>query len=156
MKTKPLRPAAEIEEILRPWNIWEMSRFLQSQAIDAAVAEAAKTLDFSLQSASFAFSADPSAVADDILGRANSDAGRNLAALLAAKFVLDGCPELPSIREKLAPLFAELAAARAAEAEAARVASLKRQALRDDLAAKRAVLLAELEAEELAALESVS
>ena len=139
-KTK-LRTVAEIAEILRPHCVWEMSRYLQSVAIDQAIAEAAKTLDFSLQSAAFSFNADPAAVAADLTQRCDSDAGRNLAALLAARYVIDQCSELPAIRARLAPIFAELATAQESEAAAAHQAALAAAELREKLESEKAAAL---------------
>jgi hypothetical protein len=132
-----------------------MTRYLQSVALDAAIAQASKPLDGSLQSAMFSFDAEPGIVAADVRDRA-AQSGATLASLLAAKFVLDRCEELPAIKAKLQPLFAELAEARAAEVEAARLASIARQAIRQDIEAKRQVALAAIEAEAAEKLAAVS
>jgi hypothetical protein len=115
-KTK-LRSSTEIiDHSLRPFCEWSMSRYQQFLALDAAIIESRRTLDFSLQSAFHAFDVEPGVVANDLAHRATESGGR-LASLLAAKNVLDACPELPNIRATLDPLFAELAEARAREAD---------------------------------------
>jgi hypothetical protein len=147
MKTNTTtRTSADIiENTLRPWDSWEMNRYLQSKALTDAIKEARKDLDFSLQSTVWSYEAELGEIANDLAARADSAAGRKLAALLAAKDVLDACPELPAIRKTLDPLFQELAEARAREADqqAAKVAAQRavqaaEEAARADLEAKLA------------------
>jgi hypothetical protein len=123
-----------------------MSRYLQTVALDAAIKDARLHLDCSLQSAAHAFDAEPGTVANDLADRAATDVRKRLAGLLAAKDVLDHCPELPAIRATLDPLFAELAEARAIEGDqqAAKVADDRAIAERKRIARERA--LAEVEA----------
>jgi len=126
MSKAKIRSSAEIiEDSLRPHCTWEMSRYLQSVALDDAVKQARLQLDASLQCAGHAFDSELGTVVNDLSDRANTDAGKRLAGLLAAKDVLDNCPELPAIRKQLDPLFQELAEARAREADqhAAKVAA---------------------------------
>jgi hypothetical protein len=143
-KTKLRSSAAIIEDSLRPHFLWEMNRYLQDVALDAAIKDARLHLDCSLQSASHAYDAELGTVANDLADRANQS-GSRLASLLAVKDVLDNCPELPAIRATLDPLFQELADARAREAaqQAAKVAAQRavqaaEEAARADLEAKLA------------------
>jgi len=143
-KTK-LRSSAEIiSDSLRPHCPWEMNRHRQSAALDAAIREARLHLDAALQCAAHDFDVELGFIANDLAARAN-ESGSRLAALLAVKNVLDNCPDLPSIRQTLDPLFAELAEARAREADqhAAKVAAQRavqaaEEAARADLEAKLA------------------
>jgi hypothetical protein len=140
------RTSADImENTLRPWDSWEMNRYLQSIALPDAIAEARKDLSFSMESTLWSFDAELGEVANDLADRANTEVGKRLAVLLAAKDVLDNCPELPAIRKTLDPLFQELAEARAREADqqAAKVAAQRavqaaEEAARADLEAKLA------------------
>jgi len=75
----------------------------------------------------------------------HSTAGK-IAELRTLKSVL-ATPELAAAVEKLQPLFSELEAARAAEAEADRIAAAERQAKIDVIEARKAALEAEIEAE---------
>lgn len=146
-KTKH-RTSAEIEDLLlRPHCTWEMTRHRQAVALEIAIADARKELDFSLQSAFHAFDASLKTVASDLAERAAYPAGRRLAGLLAAKHVFDNCPELQAIRKTLDPLFAELEAAKAHEAEQARLASIAAQEKRIALDAAREKAIAEVEAQ---------
>ena len=145
-KTK-LRSSNEIiDHSLRSHCQWQMSRYLQFIALDAAIIESRRTLDFSLQSAFHPFDAEPGAVANDLAERASYEAGKRLAGLLAVKDVLDHCPELPAIRKQLDPLFQELDEAREREAEEARLASLAAQEKRIALQAAREKAIAQVEA----------
>jgi hypothetical protein len=146
IKTK-LRSSAEIiSDSLRPHCTWEMNRHRQSAALDAAIKEARLHLDGALQCAGHAFDAELGTVANDLADRANTEVGKRLAGLLAAKDVLDHCPELPAIRKQLDPLFQELDEARAREAEEARLASLAAQEKRIALQAAREKAIAQVEA----------
>jgi hypothetical protein len=143
-KTKLRSSAAIIEDSLRPHCPWEMNRYLQAVALDAAVKEARLHLDAALQCAGHAFDAELGVVANDLAARAN-ESGSRLASLLAVKNVLDACDDLPAIRKKLAPIFQELDEARTREADqlAAKVAAQRavqsaEQAARADLEAKLA------------------
>jgi hypothetical protein len=147
MKTNTItRTSADIiENTLRPWDSWEMNRYLQFIALPDAIAEARKDLSFSMESTLWSFNAELGEVANDLAARADSSAGRKLASLLAIKYVIDHCPDLPSITHKLDPLFAELTEARAREADqqAAKVAAQRavqtaEDAARADLEAKLA------------------
>jgi hypothetical protein len=129
MKTNTTtRSSADIiENTLRPWDSWEMNRYLQFIALPDAIAEARKDLSFSMESTLWSFDAELGEVSNDLAARADSAAGRKLAALLAAKDVLDHCADLPSITAKLDPIFEELETAKARESkEAADTLSAKR------------------------------
>jgi hypothetical protein len=140
MKTNTTtRTSADIiENTLRPWDSWEMNRYLQSKALTDAIKEARKDLDFSLQSTVWSYEAELGEIANDLAARVFSPVGQKLASLLAAKDVLDACPELPSITAKLDPIFKELETAKARE--------LKEAA--DTLSAKRALEAAQKAAEQ--------
>ncbi len=127
-----------IENTLRPWDSWEMNRYLQSKALTDAIKEARKDLDFSLQSTVWSYGAELGEIANDLAARADSPVGQKLASLMAAKDVLDACPELPSITAKLDPIFADLQRARAHEEQSAA----------DTLKAKRALEAARQAAEQ--------
>jgi hypothetical protein len=149
MKTTPTptRTAAEIEsEILRPIDPWKMSRFLQNRAIDLAIAQARQTVDLSLQSAYFPHDADLAAVGADLAQRADSKAAQLLASLLAVKFTLDECGDLPGIEKEIGPAFDEWQARRVAEAEAARLAGIAENARRAAMEESKRQALAEVEA----------
>jgi hypothetical protein len=140
--SKPLRTAAAIiEDSLRPFCPWEMNRHRQSAALDAAIKEARLHLDGALQCAGHAFDAELGTVANDLADRANTEAGKRLAGLLAVKDVLSSCTELPSIRQTLDPIFAELAEAQKREAEelAAKVADDRATAERKRIATEKAI-----------------
>lgn len=148
MSTKIKRVAAEIiSHSLRPHCEWEMSRHRQAAALEIAIADARKELDFSLQSASYSWDAELGTVANDLAERASYPAGRRLAGLLAVKSVFENCQELPAIRKALDPLFSELEAAKAHEAEEARLASIAAQEKRAALDAAREKAVAEVEAQ---------
>jgi hypothetical protein len=126
-----------IENTLRPWDGWELTRYLQSIALPDAIAEARKDLSFSMESTLWSFNAELGEVANDLAARADSAAGRRLASLLAIKYVIDHCPELPAIRATLDPIFEELENAKARESKEAA----------EGLAAKRALEVARQAAE---------
>jgi sugar phosphate isomerase/epimerase len=147
MKTNTTtRTSADIiENTLRPFDVWELNRYLQSIALPDAIAEARKDLSFSMESTLWSFNAQLGEVANDLAARADSAAGRRLASLLAIKYVIDHCPELPAIRATLDPIFEELenAKAREADQQAAKVAAqlavqAAEEAARADLEAKLA------------------
>jgi hypothetical protein len=140
MKTNTItRSSADImENTLRPWDVWELNRYLQSIALPDAIAEARKDLSFSMESTLWSFDAELGQIANDLAARADSAAGRRLAALLAALNVLDHCADLPSITANLDPIFADLQRARAHEEQSAA----------DNLKAKRALEAARQAAEQ--------
>jgi hypothetical protein len=140
MKTNTTtRTSADIiENTLRPWDVWELNRYLQSIALPDAIAEARKDLSFSMESTLWSFDAELGEVSNDLAARADSAAGRRLAALLAALNVLDHCADLPSITANLDPIFADLQRARAHEEQSAA----------DNLKAKRALEAAQKAAEQ--------
>jgi hypothetical protein len=143
----PARTASELDtEVLRPIDPWRMARFLQSRAIDLAIAQAQRTVDLSLQSACFAHDTDLGTVASDLTQRADTDAARLLASLLGIKFTLDQCPELPAIEKEIGPAFDEWQARRVAEAEAARLAGIAENARRAAMEESKRQALAEVEA----------
>jgi hypothetical protein len=146
--TPPTRTAAEIDsEILRPFDVWKMTRFMQGRAIDLAIQQAQQTVDLSMQSAFFPFDADLAAVGADLAQRADSDAGRLLASLLGIKATLDACPDLPAIEKELGPIYDEWQARREAEAEAAKLAGIAENARRDAREKAKAEAMAKIEAE---------
>jgi hypothetical protein len=149
MKTNIItRTSADIiENTLRPWDVWELNRYLQSIALPDAIAEARKNLSFSMESTLWSFDAELGEVSNDLAARADSAAGRRLAALLAAKDVLDACPELPSITAKLDPIFADLQRARAHEEQSAADKLKAKRALEAARQAAEKRLLAEVDAD---------
>jgi hypothetical protein len=149
MKTNTTtRTSADIiENTLRPWDSWEMNRYLQFIALPDAIAEARKDLSFSMESTLWSFNAELGEVSNDLAARADSAGGRRLAALLAAKDVLDACPELAEITAELDPIFKELETAKARESkEAADTLSAKRSLEAAQKAAEKR-LLAEVDAD---------
>jgi len=149
MKTNTItRSSADIiENTLRPWDGWEMNRYLQSKALTDAIKEARKDLDFSLQSTVWSYEAELGEIANDLAARADSAAGRRLAALLAAKDVLDACPELAEITAKLDPIFEELENAKARESKEAAEGLAAKRALEAARQAAEKRLLAEVDAD---------
>jgi hypothetical protein len=142
------RTSADImENTLRPWDSWEMNRYLQSIALPDAIAEARKDLSFSMESTLWSFDAELGEVANDLAARADSAAGRRLAALLAAKDVLDASPELAEITAKLDPIFKELETAKAFETKQAADTLSAKQALEAAQKAAEQRLLAEVDAD---------
>jgi hypothetical protein len=147
MKTNTTtRSSADIiENILRPWDSWEMNRYLQFIALPDAIAEARKDLSFSMESTLWSFNAELGEVANDLAARcADSAAGRRLAALLAAKYLIDHCAELKSIIAKLGPIFEELENAKARESKEAAEGLAAKRALETARQAAEKRLLAEV------------
>jgi hypothetical protein len=142
----PTRTAAEIDsEILRPIDPWRMTRFLQSRAIDLAIAQAQRTIDLSLQSAFFPFDADLAAVASDLGQRADTTTAQLLASLLAIRHVLDQCPEAAAAEKELGPIYDEWQARKVAESEAARLQGIAENARRAAMEKAKAQAIAEIE-----------
>jgi hypothetical protein len=136
-----------IENTLRPWDSWQMNRYLQFIALPDAIAEARKDLSFSMESTLWSFETELGEVSTDLAARADSSAGRKLAALLAAKYVIDHCSDLPSITAKLAPIFKELETAKARESKEAAEGLAATRALEAARQAAEKRLLAEVDAD---------
>ena len=167
--SKPLRTSAEIEAEIAALPGLQRRAYIINAALDKLVAEHEVALQIQLAGIPVVFIPnrkdaelkvhDLDCAVDNAKGgvfgvSSHSTAGK-LAELRTLKSVL-ATPELAAAVEKLDPLFVELAAARAAEAEAEAAASHARQVVRDEAEQKRAAALEALAAEEERELAAVS
>jgi hypothetical protein len=165
-----LRSSGEIEIDINNCTSQEKRLYIQSTALDHAIAHTMQNIQAQLSAINGHF--DPtrrdlelrqynlesaiSNMSGDLFRRSKDDDSATLAGYLVLRHVLDAIPTTATAVEKLDPLFAELAAAQEFEAAAERVAADRRQLIRDELEARRAAALAELEREEEQQLAAVS
>ena len=163
-----LRSSAEIEIAISDLPSEHRRAYVVARAIDRLICEHEEALNFQLAQINLVFLPhlkdcelkvrDVDCAISNATGQVFSVATPHTAGKLAELRELKtvfGTPELAAAFELLDQLLLELAAARAAEAEAEAAASHARQLIRDEVEARRVAALAELEAEEAAALAAV-
>lgn len=167
--SKSPRSSAEIEAEIAAAPSLDRRAYVLALALDKLIAEHEVALQIQLAGINVVFipnRKDAELKVHDITSAIDNAQGgvfsvstnptaRKLAELRELKAVLDTRATRAAV-ELLQPLFAELATARAAEAEAESAASHARQVVRDQAEAKRLAVLADLEREESAELAAVS